>query len=135
MKDFFASSKVALPLNLAFMDDFKLMAKHVFQVKILLTFLFTALTWARMEFRARKSCCMVIIAGKVTNQIPFTASTSGMLNDGDSGVIPFVLELPIKMLGRIIDEKLCDTQKAVKMRETIGSGLKLMDHLHHLRNE
>ena len=72
--NFISSSKTALPLIRAFMDDINIMSTSVAGAQDLLARCSKALKWAGMDYRADKSRSIVIIKGKTMNTTPFTAS-------------------------------------------------------------
>ena len=122
---------MALPLVRAFMDDLNLMAIEVHQTDELLGRADTALTWARMEFRAKKSRALVIRDGNVTNETPF--SVHCVTNSGDRvhDIIPSIQGSPIQFLGRVIDITLSDKEQVVKLREEVDSSLVIIDKSRH----
>ena len=70
----FATNNTMLPLLRAFMDDLSLMSSTVSGAQTLLSWCITALNWAGLEFRADKSCSIVIVKGTSMNTTPFSVS-------------------------------------------------------------
>ena len=68
----FTINNTKLPLLCAFMDDLSLMSSTVSGAQTLLSWCTTALTWAGLEFRADKSCSIVIVKGRSMNTTPFS---------------------------------------------------------------
>ena len=66
---FMSSSKQLMPLTRAFMDDLNLLAVNTIDMDSLLKRASTAVTWARMGFRAKKSRSLVIVDGKVSSSV------------------------------------------------------------------
>ena len=67
----FTTNNNTLPLLRAFMDDLSLMSAKVSGAQTLLSRCITALTWAGLEFRADKSCSIVIVKGRSMNTTLF----------------------------------------------------------------
>ena len=65
----FVTNNTTLPLLPAFMDDLTLMTTKVPGAQTLLSWCITVLTWAGLEFRAEKSCS-VIVKGRSMNTTP-----------------------------------------------------------------
>ena len=61
-----------------------------------------ALTWAGLEFRADKSCSVVIVKGKSMNTIPFSDLKTSVHQEVLSP-IPSIHSRVIKFLAHIID--------------------------------
>ena len=70
----FTTNNTALPLVRDFMDDLSLMFSTVSGSQTLLSQSITALIWAGLEFRAQKSCSIVIVKGRSMNTTPFSVS-------------------------------------------------------------
>ena len=70
----FTSNNTKLLLLHAFMDDLSLMSCTISEAQTLLSWRATALTYAGLEFRADKSCSIVIIKGISMNAKPFPFS-------------------------------------------------------------
>ena len=70
----FTTNNTELPLLRAFMDDLSLMSATVSGAQTLLSCYTTALTWPGLEFRADKSCSIVIIKCRSMNSTSFSVS-------------------------------------------------------------
>ena len=66
------TNNTTLPLLRAFMDDLGLKSAKVSGAQTLLSRCITALIWAGLEFRADKSCSIVIVKGRSMNRTPFS---------------------------------------------------------------
>ena len=128
---YITSSRTALPLVRAFMDDINLLSNSVVGTKTLLARCVIALKWARMGFRAHKSRSLVILDGKPVNdeyfrtdESPSTPSLSGVDSEF---VIPSIHKLPIKFLGRKVDISLSDRLRVPELKEKLLDGLQRID--------
>ena len=125
---FITSAKISLPLVRGFMDDLSLMATKVPQANILLQRSSTALAWARMEWRVKKSRCMIIREGNVICETPrFVKQPSSNVMD----VIPSIRGMPIRFLGRIINESLSDRDQVTMLVDKVESSLSIIDKSYH----
>ena len=124
--NFISSSKTALPLIRAFMDDINIMSTSVAGAQDLLARCSKALKWAGMDYRADKSRSIVIIKGKTMNTTPFTASEPANSTDF-SCYIPSIQSMPVKFLGRIIDGSISDRKALDELQEKLFVGLKIID--------
>ena len=91
---FVTAAQVALPLVRGFMDDLTLMATKVPETNTLLQRSSTALAWARMEWKVKKSRCMIIKDGSIVYETPFSVnchSHAGTVTE----VIPSIHGMPI----------------------------------------
>ena len=94
------TSGVYSPANRGFMDDLTITTTSHVQARWVLTALEEVVTWARMEFKPKKSRSMVIKKGKITDRFKLKVQ-------GEE--IPSILSNPIKCLGKWYDETLGDT--------------------------
>ena len=74
----FTTNNTSLLLLCAFMDDLSLMSAKVSWAQTLLSWWITALNWAGLEFRAEKSCCIVIVQVRSMNRAPFFVSRASV---------------------------------------------------------
>ena len=100
----FTTKNIELSLLHAFTDDLSLMSATVSGAQTLLSRCTTALTWAGLEFRADKSCSIVIIKGRSMNSTPF--SNSKATDQQESSSIPSIHSRPVKFLVCIINGSL-----------------------------
>ena len=125
---FITSSKTVLPLVRAFMDDLNLQSVVVANTQCLLFRCTTALTWARMDFRAKKSRSLVMIDGKTIDIEPFQISSADPPTENDdSNIIPSIQRIPVKFLGRKIDSSLTDRARVVEIERDLRDGLDKID--------
>ena len=89
----------------------------------------TALTWAGLEFRADKSCSIVIVKGRSMNTTPFSVSKASDQPDVSSW-IPSIHSRPIKFLGRIIDGSISDRNSSAELTDKLLAGLSVIDKSH-----
>ena len=81
------------------MDDLNLLTVNTSDMDSLLKRASTAVTWARMGFRAKKSRSLVIVKGKVSSSVSLEVeSCSGSIEK-----IPSILEREVRFLGKMID--------------------------------
>ena len=125
----FTTNNTELPLLRAFMDDLSLMSSTVSGAQTLLSRCTTALTWAGLEFRAGKSCSIVIIKGRSMNSTPFSVSKATDQPESSSS-IPSIHSRPVKFLGRIIDGSLSDRNSSVELADKLLAGLRIIDKSH-----
>ena len=85
----FTTNNTLLPLLRAFMDHLSLMSSTVSGAQALLSRCITALNWAGLEFRADKSCSIVIVKGRSMNTTPFSVSKVSDQPDFHLGFLPF----------------------------------------------
>ena len=138
-----------LPRLRAFMDDLNLMSPSVKGTSVLLSRCCTALTWARMKFKATKSRYVVIKAGRTVCPAisPFgipviesekegcidTSADSDMmcyvtgLPAAKVDRIPSIHDNPVRFLGRIIDGSLTDRKNTEDLCDKAIDGLLLID--------
>ena len=117
----------SLPMK-AFMDDLFLMSPSVASTQALLDRCTSALSWARMAFRATKSRSIVISVGKVQNITPFSVPSP----DGTStDIIPSIHSNPVRFLGRTINVSLSDKDAIEDFTERLLHGLSLIDKSSH----
>ena len=125
----FTTNNTTLPLLRAFMDDLNLMTTKVSGAQTLLFRCITALTWAGLEFRADKSCSIVIVKGRSMNTTPFSVSKTSV-HPEVSSPIPSIHSRPIKFLGRIIDGSISDRNSSAELTDKLLAGLSVIDKSH-----
>ena len=125
----FTTNNTTLPLLRAFMDDLSLMSANVSGAQTLLSRWITALSWARLEFRADKSRSIVIVKGRPMNTTPFSVSKASVQPKVPSP-IPSIHSRPIKFLGRIIDDSISDTNSSAELKDKLLTGLSVIDRSH-----
>ena len=125
----FTTHNTTLPLLFAFMDDLSLMTTKVSGAQTLLSRCITALTWAGLEFRADKSCSIVIVKGRSMNTTPFSVSKASDQPEVSSS-IPSIHSRPIKFLGRIIDGSISDRNSSAELTDKLLAGLSVIDKSH-----
>ena len=125
----FITNNTTLPLLRAFIDDLSLMSAKVFGAQTLLSRCMTALTWAGLEFRADKSCSIVIVKGRPMNATPFSVSKASVQSEVPSP-IPSIQSRPIKFLGRIIDGSISDRNSSAELKDKLLAGLSVIDRSH-----
>ncbi|XP_045195004.2 uncharacterized protein LOC123550644 [Mercenaria mercenaria] len=112
------ASGVYLPANRGFMDDLTVSTKTHIQARWVLSALDEAATWARMKFKAKKSRSLVIRKGQTTKK--FNLQVQG--ED-----IPFIVDSPIKCLGKWYDASLKDANNIQRIKNQLQEGLKQID--------
>ena len=125
----FTTNNTELPLLCAFMDDLNLMASTVSGAQTLLSLCTNALTWAGLEFRADKSCYIVIIKGRFINTTHFSVS-EGTGQPEPTSFISSIHSRPVKFCGFIIDSSLSDKNSSVKLADKLIAGLRTIDKSH-----
>ena len=125
----FTTNNTTLPLLRAFIDDLSLMTTKDFGAQTLLSRCTTALTWAGLEFRADKSCSIVIVKGRSMNTTPFSVSKTSV-HPEVSSPIPSIHSRPIKFLGCIIDGSISDRNSSAELTDKLLSGLSVIDKSH-----
>ena len=125
----FTTNNTVLPLLRAFMDDLSLMSSTVSGAQTLLSRCITAVNWAGLEFRADKSCSIVIVKGRSMNTTPFSVSKASDQPDVSSW-IPSIHSRPIKFLGRIIDGSISDRNSSAELTDKLLVGLRVIDKSH-----
>ena len=106
VQGFRSSSEVLMPLIRGFMDDLNLLAVHVEDAKTLLDRASVAITWARMEWRVKKSHHVVLVKGRVSADALTSASFDG---------IPSIAEKPVRGLGKMMDGSIRDSKGSVSL--------------------
>ena len=130
----FITNNTALPLLRAFMDDLSLMSSTVSGSQTLLSQCITALTWAGLEFRADKSCSIVIVKDRSMNTTPFSVSKA--LDQPEvSSSIPSIYSRPIKFLGRIIVGSISDRNSSTELTDKLLAGLSVTEKSHFPRTQ
>ena len=124
----FTTNNTTLLLLRAFMDDLSLMATKVSGAQPFFSRCITALTWAGLEFRADKSCS-VIVKGRSMNATSFSVSKTSV-HPEVSSPIPSIHSRPIKFLGRIIDGSISDRNSSAELTDKLLSGLSVIDKSH-----
>ena len=125
----FTTNNTKLPLLHAFMDDVRLMSSTVSGDQTLLSWCTSALTWPDREFRADKSCSIIIIKGRSMNTTPFSVPTPKDQLEPSSS-IPSIHSRPVKFLGRIINGSLSDRNFLAELADKLLAGLKTIDRSH-----
>ena len=121
----FTTNSTELSLLRTFMDDLSL-SSTASRAQTLLSGCTTALTWAGLEFRADKSCSIVIIKGRSMNKTPFSVPKAKDQPESSSS-IPSIHSRPVKFLGRIIDGSPSDRNSSVKLADKRLAGLTTID--------
>ena len=88
----FTTNNTVLPLLCAFMDDLSLMSSTVSEAQTLLSWCITVLNWAGLEFRADKSCSIVIVKGRSMNTNPFMCQKHQTNQRFHLPFLPFTLD-------------------------------------------
>ena len=122
----FTTNNTTLPLLCAFIDDLSLMSAKVSGAQTLLSSSITALTWAGLEFRADKSCPIVIVKGRSMNTKPFSVSKASVQPEVSSP-IPSNHSRPIRFLGCIIDGPISDRNSSTELTDKLLAGLSVID--------
>ena len=125
----FTTNNTELPLLRAFMDDLSLMSSTVSGAQTLLSRCTTALTWAGLEFRADRSCSIVIIEGRSMNATPFSVPKAKDQSEPTSSITS-IHSRPVMFLGRIIDGSLSDRNSSVELADTLSAGLTTIGRSH-----
>ena len=125
----FTTNNTALPLVRAFMDDQSLMFSTVSGSQTLLSQCITALTWAGLEFRAEKSCFIVIVKGRSMNTTPFSVSKAWDQPEVSSSIC-FIHSRPINFMGRIIDGSISDRNSSTELTDKLLAVLSVIDKSH-----
>ena len=118
----FTTNNTTLPLLHPFMDDLNLMSAKVSGAQTLFSQCITALTWAGLEFRADKSCSIVIVKGRSMNATPFSVSKASVQLEVPSP-IPSIHSRPIKFLGRTIDNSVSHRNSSAELKDKLLAGL------------
>ncbi|XP_053389443.1 uncharacterized protein LOC128552430 [Mercenaria mercenaria] len=108
------SSGISLPSNRGFMDDMTVTTETHVQARWILRALDETATWAHMTFKPKKSRCLVIRKGKVTDRFKLEIQ-------GEE--IPSLVNNPIKCLGKWFDSTLTDKGSQERLREQVHDGL------------
>ena len=110
------------------------MSSTVSGSQTLLSQCITALTWAGLEFRADKSCSIVIVKDRSMNTTPFSVSKA--LDQPEvSSSIPSIYSRPIKFLGRIIVGSISDRNSSTELTDKLLAGLSVTDKSHFPRTQ
>ena len=107
------------------MDDLSLMKTKASGAQTLLPRCTTALTWAGLEFRADKSCSIVIVKGRSMNTTPFSVSKTSV-HPEVSFPIPSIHSRPIKFLGCIIDGSISNRNSSAELTDKLLAGLSVI---------
>ena len=130
---FITSSQIVLPLIRAFMDDLNLLSSSVPNTKCLLIRCTTALSWAGMSFRAKKSRSLVMVNGITFDIEPFNVSGSDAHIENDNAdIIPSIQKIPVKFIGRKIDSSLSDRSRVAEIEHDLKGSLNKIDKSGHL---
>ena len=125
----YTTNNTELPLLHAVMDDLSLLFSTVSAAQALFSRCTTAVTWAGLEFRADKSCSIVIIKGRSMNTTPFSVAKAKDQSE-PSSFLPSIHSRPVKFLGRIIDGALSDRNSSVELADKLLAGLTTIDRSH-----
>ena len=117
----FTTNNTELSFLPAFMDDQSL-SSTVSGAQILLSQCITALTWARLEFRADKSHSIVIITDRSMNPTPVSVSKAKDKAEPSSSILS-IHSRPVKFLGHIIIGSLSDRNSSVELAYKLLGGL------------
>jgi hypothetical protein len=112
------NSGIRLPSNRGFMDDMTLTTETHIQARWMLRALEDIAKWARMTFKPRKSRCLVVKKGKVTDRFKLHIQDE---------VIPFLQNNPIKCLGKWFDSALSDRSSHDRLTQQVKEGLKRIE--------
>ena len=111
-------SGIRLPANRGFMDDLTISTESHIQTRWILKALDETVSWARMKFKPKKSRCLVIRKGKVTDKFPLCVQNE---------TIPSLTNNPIKCLGKWFDASLKDGNNVSRLRNQVQEGMKTID--------
>ena len=111
-------SGIYIPANRGFMDDLTVTTTTHIQARWVLRALEDTVTWARMEFKPKKSRCMIIKKGCLTDR--FTLKVQGE-------TIPSIVQNPVKCLGKWFDDSLGDTRNKKNVEDQLRQWLRLID--------
>ena len=120
---FVMSSRVVMPLMKAFMDDLNLLATSKSETDILLSRASTALSWARMDCRGKKSRHLLMIKGRTVSDSSFTFTNSS----GEEEIIPSIATDPTRFLGKVITTTLSESHSRNSLKENIADALTSLD--------
>ena len=125
----FTTNSSEFPLLHAFMDDLSLMSSTVSGAQTLLSQCTTALTWAGLEFRADKSCSIVIIKGRSINTTPFLAPKPKDQPKSSSS-IPSIHSRAVKFSCRISNGSLLNRNSSAELADKVLEVLLTTDRSH-----
>ena len=111
------------------MIDLSLMSAEVSGAQTLLSQCITALTWTGLEFRAYKSCSIVIIKGRSMNTTLFSVLKASVQPEVPSP-IHSIHSRPFRFLGRIIDGSISDGNSSAELKDKLLAGLSVIDRSH-----
>ncbi|XP_060603812.1 uncharacterized protein LOC132756698 [Ruditapes philippinarum] len=109
---------IRLPSNRGFMDDMTITTETHIHARWILHALDETVSWARMLFKPRKSRCLVVRKGKVTDRFKLTIQKEE---------IPSLVNNPVKCLGKWFDSTLKDTKSQGRLKQQVEEGLKRID--------
>ncbi|XP_060589724.1 uncharacterized protein LOC132744948 [Ruditapes philippinarum] len=109
---------IRLPPNRGFMDDMTITTETHIQTRWILHALDETVSWAWMLFKPRKSRCLVVRKGKVTDRFKLTIQKEE---------IPSLVNNPVKCLGKWFDSTLKDTKSQGRLKQHVEEGLKRID--------
>ena len=112
------------------MDDLTLMATLVPETNTLLQRSSTALAWARMEWKVKKSRCMIIKEGSIVYETPFSVNCHSRA-EVMTEVIPSIHGMPIKFRGRVVDQTLTDKDQVNNLVDKVHASLEIINKSHH----
>nr|BAC82598.1 reverse transcriptase [Takifugu rubripes] len=102
----------------AFMDDLTVMTTSVPGCRWLLQGLERLISWARMSFKPAKSWSLVLRKGKVADRFCFALGETP---------IPMVTEKPVKILGKVFNSSLRDSDALLQAKADLTSWLTAID--------
>ncbi|XP_021365777.1 uncharacterized protein LOC110458420 [Mizuhopecten yessoensis] len=111
-------SGIYQPSNRGFMDDLTVTTTTHVQARWVLSALEEVVSWARMKFKARKSRCMIMRKGRLTQQFKLKVQ-------GEE--IPSIADNPIKCLGKWFDASLKDTSNISSMQKQAIEWMRKID--------
>ena len=104
--------------NRGFMDDMTVTTQTHVQARWVMKALEETATWARMTFKPRKSRCLVVTKGNVTDRFKLCIQ-------GEE--IPSLVNNPIKCLGKWFDSSLTDTACHDRLKQQLQEGQSRID--------
>ncbi|XP_021349432.1 uncharacterized protein LOC110466448 [Mizuhopecten yessoensis] len=108
-------SGIYQPANRGFMDDLTITTTTHVQARWVLSALEEVVTWARMQFKPRKSRCMIMRNGRLSRQFVLKVQEEE---------IPSIIGSPIKCLGKWFDDTLSDSQNHKNTQSQVRQWMK-----------
>ena len=99
------------------------MATSKSETDILLSRASTALSWARMDCRGKKSRHLLMIKGRTVSDSSFTFTNSS----GEEEIIPSIATDPTRFLGKVITATLSEFHSRNSLKENIADALTSLD--------